>query len=143
MEPVGKVMNKAGSYQGLRERAEQERRQGLDDNHPIWDVWLQIKSAYPGPTVNWDDEPPMIWAYAIDGLTETQVANGIKNLVHHSSEFPPSAGQFKDLCLNNYEWESRAQRITSGALGIESKSHLTDAAQEAGKAFFKGLEWAK
>lgn len=80
----------------------------LPPEHPIWDVWNQVKSAFPGPTANWEDEPPAIWAYAIDGLTNDQLRNGVHNLTRDAREFPPSAAQFRDMCLMSYEWEHAA-----------------------------------
>lgn len=70
-------------------------------------MWSQIKSAFPGPTANWEAAPPMIWAYAIDGLSPEQIANGVRNLVRDSREFPPNAGQFRDLCLTDFDWEHK------------------------------------
>lgn len=99
-----------GDFRALSERASQESRrdsESLPSNHPVWDVWNQIKSAYPGPTANWDAEPPMIWAYAIDGLKPEQIAQGIRNLVYRDSEFPPSAGQFREMCQMDMDWEHK------------------------------------
>jgi hypothetical protein len=102
MEKLNQTLTTAGSYQGLRERAEQEPRLSsgseIPPSHRIWDVWDQVKSAYPGPTTNWDDVPPTIWAYSLEGLTDDEVATGIKRLVVDTSEFPPSAGQFREMC---------------------------------------------
>jgi hypothetical protein len=99
-----------GDFRALSERASQERKPtSVSDlpDHPIWEVWNQIKSAYPGPCANWEDEPPMIWAYAIEGLRPEQVAQGIRNLVSREGDFPPSAGQFRDLCLMDMDWEHK------------------------------------
>lgn len=82
----------------------------LPPNHPIWDVWNQIKSAFPGPTANWEDEPPTIWAFAIDGLSPEQLANGVMSLTRENREFPPNAGQFRDMCMTNHDWEHAATR---------------------------------
>mgnify|MGYP003626656860 CR=1 FL=1 len=110
MEKLGTAMNRAGSYQVLRERAEHElQEQQMNSEHPIWDVWVQIKAAFPGPCANWEDEPPLIWAHAINGLTKDQVAAGIRNLTASSSGFPPSAGEFRELCADTGSWERRAQ----------------------------------
>jgi hypothetical protein len=118
----------------------------LPENHPMWDAWEQIKSAYPGNCANWEDEPPTIWAHAINDMDQKQVDNGIRNLVHFDNNgFPPNAAQFRDLCLTDFGWERRAHKPASEILGIESKSHLTDTNQEAGKDFFKDLNkgWAQ
>jgi len=137
-------LSEAGSYQGLRERAELEPKRlsesEIPPSHRIWEVWNQIKSAYPGPTANWEDEPPQIWAYAIEGMTDNQVKQGIANLVSRDSDFPPSAGQFRDLCMMDLEWEiKRISRPVSEVLAIDKESHKTDVAQEAGRAFFEQM----
>lgn len=93
----------------------------MSSNHPIWDVWKQIKSAYPGPTANWDAEPPMIWAYAIEGLTPDQLANGVRNLARRAEEFPPNAGQFRDLCLTDFDWEHKRLKYVP-PIGIEDQT---------------------
>jgi len=53
----------------------------------------------------------LIWAHAIDDLKPEQVANGVKNLTRREGAFPPSAGEFRDMCLTNYEWETRCHKI--------------------------------
>ena len=103
-----------GDFRALSEHASQGSRllpDSVTPEHPIWDVWNQIKSAYPGPCANWEVEPPMIWAYAIEGLKPEQLINGVKNLTRRDSAFPPSAGEFRDMCLTNYEWETRCHKI--------------------------------
>jgi len=60
----------------------------------------------------------MIWAYAIDGLKPEQIAQGIKNLARRDSEFPPSCGQFRDLCLMDLDWEHKQLKYMPPA-GIE------------------------
>jgi hypothetical protein len=57
----------------------------------------------------------MMWAHVLSDLNMDQLATGVKNLVHHrdsrgSNDFPPNAGQFKVLCLTNFEWERRAHK---------------------------------
>ena len=110
----------------------------LPPDHPIWEAWTQIKSAFPGPTANWEDEPPMIWAYAINELTLEQVQNGIKNLVHHGKEFPPSAGQFKDLCIMSFEWETQAHKPIDPATLLTKQPTVEDT--EIGKAALNAMK---
>lgn len=83
----------------------------------------------------------MIWAYAIEGLTGDQVANGVRNLARRNSEFPPNAGQFRELCLTDMEWEHRRLKYFELALedetakerrrleGIEAIKKLRDATE--------------
>lgn len=122
-----------GDFRELRERASQERPltsdSGLPPQHPIWDVWNQIKSAYPGPTANWEAEPPMIWAYAIDGLSPEQVAQGVRNLVYRDSEFPPSAGQFREMCQMDMDWEHKRLKYYQANQLLERKRTAEENAQ--------------
>lgn len=67
-----------------------------------------------------------MWAHVLSDLNFEQLANGVKNLVHHRdakgcNDFPPNAGQFRDLCLSNFEWERRAHKPCEFA-GIEDLS---------------------
>lgn len=109
-----------GEFRELSERAERGNSLGngtpLTDDSPLWDVWESIKAFYPGSTANWDSEPPMMWAHVLSDLTYEQLATGVKNLIHHrdakgANDFPPNAGQFRDLCLTNFEWERAAHKI--------------------------------
>jgi len=63
----------------------------------------------------------MIWAYAIEGLKPEQVAQGIRNLVRRESDFPPSAGQFRDLCLMDMDWEHKQLKYIPPT-GIEDQT---------------------
>lgn len=107
-----------GEFRALSERAEQGRLRGsesLPDSSPIWDAWENLKAAYPTSTVNWDAEPPPIWCATLGDLSGEQLLNGLRNLRHHhdsrgGNDFPPNVAQFRDLCLTNFEWETRAHR---------------------------------
>lgn len=57
----------------------------------------------------------MMWAHVLSDLNIGQLANGVKNLIHHrdargSNDFPPNAGQFRDLCLSNFDWERQCHK---------------------------------
>jgi hypothetical protein len=115
MEKLNNVMSQAGSYQGLRKRAEQEKPRGsaslneeVPSDHPVWDVWASVKRAYPGGTINWDADPSPEWAYALDGLSRDQIATGLKTMIQEGGSFPPSAPSFRDMCGVS-DWEHRAQ----------------------------------
>ena len=91
------------------------KNRGLATDSPLWDVWESIKAFYPGSTAGWDSEPPMMWAHVLNDLSYDQLANGVKNLIHHrdsrgANDFPPNAGQFRDLCLTNFNWERQCHR---------------------------------
>ena len=55
-----------------------------------------------------------MWYAVLGDLTPEQFGNGVRNLVHFADEngnrsFPPNAGQFRDLCLNSFDWEHARQ----------------------------------
>jgi hypothetical protein len=57
-----------------------------------------------------------MWAHVLNDLNLDQVANGVRNLHHFegrdgSKSFPPSAGEFHDLCLNNFNYERIAHKM--------------------------------
>jgi hypothetical protein len=58
----------------------------------------------------------------LQDLTAAQIGNGIRNLPHHPSDFPPNPGQFKDLCMNNFDWETRAQRTAPPPIMLEDET---------------------
>jgi len=100
-------------------------------------VWEQIKSFYPGPTANWDHEPPLIWYVTIADLTVEQLITGVKNLVNHTdvrgnNDFPPNAGQFRDLCLTNFDWERKCHKVFTPDNKLENLTKK-ELAQQTGK----------
>ena len=117
---LGQIQTR-GEFRELNALAEREscsadRKASISPDSPIWDAWEAIKAFYPGSTANWDSEPPMMWAHVLFDLNLEQLANGVKNLIHHrdakgANDFPPNAGQFRDLCLTNFDWERRAHKI--------------------------------
>jgi len=78
----------------------------------------------------------MIWAYAIEGLTGDQVANGVRNLVRRDSEFPPNAGQFRELCLTDMEWEHRRLKYVEPLIALEDETAKAE-------RIAKNLAWIK
>ena len=119
MDKLDNLMTQAGSYQGLRKRAEQEKprdneslQEEIPSDHPIWDVWSSIKRTYPGGTINWDEAPSPEWAYALDGLTADQIATGLKTMVQEGGSFPPSAPSFREMCGPD-NWEHARQSKSS------------------------------
>lgn len=90
----------------------------IPSDSPVWDVWEAVRGFWPGVTVNWDSTPPIAWVAELAGLTPDQLAHGCRNLCNHVNDngdnsHPPSAGQFKNLCLNNLDWEHAASRRTA------------------------------
>lgn len=69
----------------------------------------------------------MMWAHVLSDLSFDQLATGVKNLIHHRdargfNDFPPNAGQFRNLCLTNFDWESQAHRRPVEPIALEDLS---------------------
>lgn len=109
---LGEIQTR-GDFRGLSERASpaSSSENASDDalevpgDHPIWEVWDAIRSAWPGPTANWPDAPPMAWLYAIDGLSADAISEGVRTMVRTGGEFPPSAPTFRAICDDADSWE--------------------------------------
>jgi hypothetical protein len=112
------------SVLAMQERKHTGEKMLENPDHPIWQAWESIKANWPGPCTNWDDEPPVEWANAVSELKSEQLVNGIRNLHHFENEngsksFPPSAGQFHDLCLNNFTWERQCHKMFTSENKLE------------------------
>lgn len=88
----------------------------MPPDHPVWELWDAIRSAWPGPTTHWPDEPQPAWVYAIDDLAPQQIERGVQRMVREGGEFPPSAPLFRSLCLVAANWEHRRQETLANAL---------------------------
>ncbi len=85
----------------------------------------------------------MIWYAMISDLSEDQLIAGVRNLPHHAdskgrNDFPPNAGQFRDLCLTNFDWERQCHKVYEPELRLEDKT-AKEASQKAGREFFANL----
>ncbi|RLC11832.1 MAG: hypothetical protein DRI24_18180 [Deltaproteobacteria bacterium] len=58
--------------------------------------------------MNWDEEPSVEWAFALDGLSPDQIKTGLKAMILEGGDFPPSAPTFRSLC-GAADWEHRNQ----------------------------------
>jgi hypothetical protein len=102
-------------------RHENEPEIELTPDHPIWEAWLRLTEYY-GAAFTYGDEPSATWIYNLQNLSADQIGNGIRNLAHHESAFPPNPGQFKDLCLCDYGWERRGHKVIDTSNMIENKT---------------------
>jgi hypothetical protein len=107
-----------GDFRALSERAQSathdDSKNRISTDHPIWEVWDAIRSAWPGPTANWPDEPQPAWVFAIKDLGPEQLQAGVERMVTEGTEFPPSAPVFRSLCLTAANWEHRRQSAPPG-----------------------------
>jgi hypothetical protein len=103
----------------------------------LWDFWALMQDKY-GAQWQFGDEPCMGWVHELQDITPEQVKQGVENLsAREDTKWPPNAVEFKALCLSG--WEHKRYKPAAEVLGIESKTHLSDGAQEAGKAFFEDM----
>lgn len=114
-QSIGGVKTR-GDFRQLNKRAELERQRASDrrevdlpHDHPIWEAWQRLKEYYGAAFTN-DPEPNATWIFNLQDLSADQIGNGVRNLKHHPRQFAPNPGEFRDLCLTNFDWETRAQR---------------------------------
>ncbi|MEO1082415.1 MAG: hypothetical protein AAFY29_22865 [Pseudomonadota bacterium] len=115
-----------GDFRALSELEHSDRsdaeRARVPHDHLAWEVWDAIRSAWPGQTINWPDEPQMAWAYAVDGISAEIVGEGIRTMVRSGDTFPPSAPEFRRLCLQIDTWEheriQHADRLAQERLAL-------------------------
>lgn len=59
-------------------------------------------------------DPDRVWAATLKNVTPEQVKEGLQRLAKRGDEWPPSAPEFRKLCLDDGEhWEHKAMRIRS------------------------------
>lgn len=78
----------------------------------------------------------MMWAHVLSDLTLEQLIQGVRNLIHHrdskgGQDFPPNAGQFRDLCLTRFDWEQQCHKVFPPETLLEDITGK-EAAREAG-----------
>jgi len=68
------------------------------------------------------------WHIGLEGITDQQINHGLKTLLKSPSDFPPTCGKFRKLCLSRQEWKPEAP-------AVERKPDL-----EARKRFFEKIK---
>lgn len=82
----------------------------------------------------------MIWAYALDDLKPEQIKQGVQNLVHFNKNgFPPSAAEFRDLCLQSFKWETQAHKPWQPEKRLEDLTSK-EKNHEAAAKFFREMD---
>lgn len=56
-----------------------------------------------------DIDPDKVWLATLGGVSDEQVKAGLKRLADSGAEWPPSAPEFRNMCLNDGQhWEHKA-----------------------------------
>lgn len=119
-----------GEFRELTKSAQQwsEPEVELPAEHPIFQAWLRMTEYY-GNAFTYDSEPSATWIHFLQDLTPEQIGNGIRNLHRHESSFPPNPGQFRDLCLNDHDWEHKRLKYVQPDTLLERKRTAEENAQ--------------
>jgi hypothetical protein len=106
----------------LTKRAKHESGPEIDitPEHPIWEAWIRMIEYY-GSAFTFGEAPSATWIYHLQDLTAEQIGQGIRNLPRHESAFPPNPGEFKDLCLNDHDWEHKRLKYVHPDTLLERK----------------------
>jgi len=91
---------------------------------------------YYGSAFTFGEAPSATWIYHLQDLTAEQVGQGIRNLPRHESAFPPNPGEFKDLCLTDYDWEHRRLKYVEPLIALEDETAKAE-------RIAKNLAWIK
>lgn len=107
---------RSGRGQQLIESAQTSRENKLADRllprDLIQRVWLTMASLYGHKwTSSYGDtvDEGNVWAACLRGITADQIKHGLNQCVLRALEWPPSAPEFRGLCLDDSEvaWEHR------------------------------------
>jgi len=90
-------------------------------------------SEYYGSAFTFGPEPSTTWVFHLQDLTADQIGHGIRNLPRHESSFPPNPGQFRDLCLCDFDWEHKRIKLID-------TSHLIEDTTAKAKQRAEGLQ---
>lgn len=55
-------------------------------------------------------DPDRVWQSALRGMTETMVKRGLSHVAQSGLEWPPSAPEFRAMCMDDYGEESHWQQ---------------------------------
>lgn len=93
-------------------------------------VWQLMGSMYGHRwTSSFGDsvDPDRVWAATLAGLDETQIRYGMRQCVNLALDWPPTAPEFRKLCLgeSDVRWEHR--RIEAADREFAERKRLTDA----------------
>ena len=80
------------------------------------------------------DEPNESWVRCLGEISPPQIANGLNRLQHREDDWPPTALEFRRLCLNQRTMvEAQQARQSEGRVALPPP-HVNP-----GKAFFDAL----
>lgn len=83
-------------------------------------------------TANFGDDvdPDRVWSAALHGLDESQVRAGMRRCVERGLEWPPSAPEFRALCIGD-SWEHRQVAAADEAWKRRALPDLSRAERES------------
>ncbi|MHB0820110.1 hypothetical protein ACYCFK_17770 [Stutzerimonas stutzeri] len=78
------------------------------------ELWIKMAGLYGhkwASSFGADVDPDGIWAIALAGLQSNQISHGLASVVRMGNEWPPSAPEFRKLCL-------AAGKVTPESVGL-------------------------
>lgn len=112
-----------GDFRELTKSARHESAPEIDlaPDHPIWEAWTRLVEYY-GAAFTYGPEPSATWVYYLQDMTPEQIGHGIRNLPRHDSAFPPNPGEFRDLCVSDFDWEHRRLKYVEPPIALEDET---------------------
>lgn len=90
------------------------------------------------------DEPNNTWIRGLSGITNDQLAIGLRACLMRPDTFPPTLPEFLAMCSGTadgfqYSGESRCHRIYEPERQLENKTAMEES-RKAGEQFFANLD---
>lgn len=112
-----------GTYNDLCETIQRQAESGKPLNAPerrglpveaMEMIWRLMGNLYGHKWVSSygaEVDPDKVWSYTLAGLLKEQVQAGLRAVAEGGAEWPPSAPEFRQLCLNPGQIPVETQRI--------------------------------
>ena len=81
----------------------------------MYRLWLRMTEIFGHKwTSSYSDQPTESWCRVLQGITPQQIAHGLNAMMGRDDAWPPTAIEFRNLCLNPGgvdTWQTRCHRI--------------------------------
>lgn len=124
MEHVSKLLGASGPRQ---QSTVSDPRQASNAPMAVMNrLWLRMAEIFGHKWVSsYGETPNESWCRCLAGVDPGQIATGLNALLDRSDPWPPTAIEFRNLCLGSgdgLDWERRGYRVVDPRSMIEDKT---------------------
>lgn len=112
----------------LNEQRSSDRKltaENLPARHPLWELWKRMGEMYGHTWASQQgDEPNNTWIRGLEGVSNDQLAAGLRGCLDRPGTFPPTLPEFRQMCTG-YDptaWERQHHKIFESPPMIEDKT---------------------